>query len=144
MASGVYVDWLGDVLAGTISSDFDAAGRFKLALYDDTITPDFFALGAIYGAGQFAAGEVPNGGGYTTGGQTMTGVALTVAGGLLQIAVDDVVWAASTIPGARYALMYDTTNTRAVYLIDFGTTRSTAAADFPVRFADGLILTHTP
>ena len=66
-ASGMFTATIADLLTGTISNstfDLDAANNLKIALYDNSITPNFeaAAASAAYGAGVWAS----------TGGQTGT------------------------------------------------------------------------
>jgi hypothetical protein len=104
-ASGLYGITLRDQydtsqLAVNIDSD-----SFKLALVTDTHTPDF-------NAHDFFAdltNEIPNGSGYTTGGNVTTGESIAVAAGFLTIDFTDVAWTVSTFSGVRAGAWYDDT-----------------------------------
>lgn len=69
----------------------------------DTLTPDFDAHNFRDDA---EASEVPNGGGYTTGGETLTSTELTVASGIVTWDAADVSWTSSTISNAMAAVLY--------------------------------------
>lgn len=76
--------------------------------------------------------------GYTAGGETVTGKALTYDGPnlLLNVVCSTVTWSTVTIAAARYAVFYVDTGTAAtsplVSYMDFGVDRSAAATSFDV------------
>src|SRR5262249_4788055 len=55
-----------------------------------------------------SSGEVADGGGYTAGGQSLTGFSVALDGDIAVLDFDDAVWAAATIT-ARGALLYNAT-----------------------------------
>lgn len=86
--------------------------------------------------------EMPNSGGYTTGGESLTTKSFGLVTGTNrgQLFSDPVAWAGSTISGARYAIVAD--NEGASYatapilsVINFGEDKSTSASDFTVTAA---------
>ncbi len=88
----------------------------KLALYANTITPDFEAsvATAAFGAGAYASGEV-FGTGWATGGIALSAAAtgasstaptLTSTGGTVTYDMNDVAVAATTLTNARGCLLY--------------------------------------
>ena len=101
---------------------------FKIALYTSAAT--LSAATTAY----TATNEVASGGGYTTGGNTLTNVTPTLDGttGITDFA--DTTWTSSTIT-ARGALIYNSTNSnRAVAILDFGADKSSSSGDFTIVF----------
>lgn len=110
--------------------DFDNPGgnTFKIALYTSSAT-----LGASTTA-YSATNEVPNGSGYTTGGETLTSVSPTTSGTTAYVDFADVTWTSSTIT-ANGALIYNNTNAnRAVVTLAFGSDKSSSNGDFQIVF----------
>jgi hypothetical protein len=114
--------------------DFRNSGgdTFKIALYTSSAT-----LGASTTA-YSSTNEVASGGGYTTGGETLTRVNPTTSGTTAFTDFADVTWSASTIT-ARGALIYNTTPTHtytnpACAVLDFGSDKVSTSGDFTVVF----------
>ena len=74
----------------------------KLALVASTYTPDMDAH-TIWG--DVSANEVASGDGYTTGGETLTGVTLTRSGALVTFDAADITWSNLT-KTFRYGVLY--------------------------------------
>ena len=91
----------------------------------------------------FSATNEVSGTGYTAGGATLANVAVTQddSGDLAKVDCDDVTWSTSTITGARYAVIYDTTNTKSLICsIDFGGAQTVTAGTFTIEWnASGII-----
>lgn len=101
---------------------------YKIALYTNAAT-----LGASTTA-YSATNEVATGGGYTAGGQSLTGFTTALDGSVAYVDFDDSVWNPSTIT-ARGALIYNATRSnRAVAAFDFGADITSTAAAFTVVF----------
>lgn len=106
MAAGTFTlyDSVAELIAdGTIDLDTHA---FKMALLDSGYTPsqahDEWA--------DVSGDELANGSGYTTGGETLTGITWGQTSGVATFDSDPVVWNASGGPiAARYAVIYDDT-----------------------------------
>lgn len=92
-ASGMFTSTMSDLLVGTISNatfDLDAASAFKIALYDNSVTPNYEATSAAsqYGAGgTFVAtgsatgtAQVFQAGQWAQGGVVLAGTAVTRPG----------------------------------------------------------------
>lgn len=110
---------------------------FRLVLLTTSYLPDL-ERHEIYGD---VSGELEASGGYSVGGEVLTGLVADVdtsdpdpAAHFAYLAGDDVVWAALTPSTAfRYAVLYDTTDSnRLVMLIDFGTNQDPAGGEFRV------------
>ena len=84
--------------------------------------------------------EIATGGGYTAGGQALSGVAILTDLPNDRAALDanDVIWSASTITAARGAVIYKDTGTPAtsklITYIDFGTDKSSSGGDFTIAW----------
>jgi hypothetical protein len=119
-----------------------AAGAFKMALFQDSITPDASQSNPAYGSSPFNAGEV-SGTGYTAGGAALTSVVFEEhpsSAGTIRWDFDNVSWAASTIPNAKGCLIYVTAlSNRAVLLRTFGQEYSSQDGTFSVNLhTDGI------
>ena len=132
MASGLYGVTFLNGLKNDLALDLDdtTADRFKVMLVTSSYNPDF-------GAHDFKA-DVTNeitGTGYTAGGESLTSVTLTQAGGTITWDADDVTWTSSTLT-ARGAVVYDDslTNDPLICYIDFGADKSSSSGDFILSF----------
>jgi hypothetical protein len=100
-----------------------------------------FTSAATLGAGTTTysgstTGEVANGGGYTTGGNTLTVSQVPTDGGsgtTAFISFANTTWSAATIT-ARGALIYNSTDDTAVAVLDFGSDKISTAGDFTINF----------
>lgn len=107
----------------------EAADTYKIALYTSAAT-----LGAsttVY----TSTNEVANGSGYTTGGATLAGFAVTIDTNTAVLDfTTDPTWPTSTIT-ARGALIYNSTQAnKAVCVLDFGADVTSTADTFTVQF----------
>jgi hypothetical protein len=115
----------------------EAADTYKIALYTSAAT-----LSKATTA--YAATNEVTGTGYTAGGATLSGFAVTLSTDTAVLDFSDATWASSTIT-ARGALIYNSTQTnKAVAVLDFGADITSTAATFTVTFpaaaaATGLI-----
>lgn len=143
--SGLFVaSWINDKIgAHAINWDLET---HKCALVTNGSTPNFSAAAANakYGDAQFA--EVA-GSGYTSGGALLTGTAVAESpSSVIKFDAGDVSWAASTIAGARAALIYaDAIATPvadpALVLINFGADYSTNNGTFTIQWASTGVFT---
>ncbi|MFI6296867.1 hypothetical protein ACIBEJ_35120 [Nonomuraea sp. NPDC050790] len=120
--SGWYGDTLADALGTAqigIDLDLDTA---KLALYDNTITPDFNASNPAYST----SGEI-SGTGYTAAGAVVGTATLVAASGFLTWDGDNVSWTSSTLTGVRGGQIHADylSPKRLIIGIDFGTAYQT-------------------
>ena len=133
MASGIYDGFKADLMEGRV--DIGTGGdTIKVALLDSSHS--FVAGDDVWS--DISANEV-SGTAYVAGGATLAGQAVTEAT-TTKWDGTDVTWAASTIT-ARYAVLYDTTNTNSlIACIDFGEDKSSVGADFVIQWhANGII-----
>jgi len=100
---------------------------FKVALYTNnaTIGPDTTAYTTL---------EETSGGGYTAGGNTLTGVAVTRSQGVAYVDFGDTTWAAGTF-SARGALLYNSSKAnRAVAVCEVGEVKTVSSGTFQIQF----------
>lgn len=110
------------LFAGTHDMDTDT---FKMALYTSSATLD--ATTTAYSATDEVSGT-----GYTAGGATMSGAAISSSGTTAFVDFSDVTWATATIT-ARGALIYNSSKSNAaVAVLDFGADKTSTAGDFVV------------
>jgi hypothetical protein len=109
--------------------DFSVAGDvFKIALYTDSAS--FNAATEVY----TSVNEV-TGSGYVAGGKALVNIDPVALGTTGLADFEDAVWTASTIVGARGAMIYNSTNgNRAVAILDFGSDKTTTNSAFTVEF----------
>ena len=102
---------------------------FKIALYTSSAS-----LGSTTTA-YTATGEVANGSGYTTGGETLVvSTTPTSSGTTMLLSFSDVTWAGASFT-ARGALIYNSTNAnRSVAVLDFATDQTGTGNIFIIRF----------
>lgn len=118
------LSYLQEILEG-VHEDTDT---YKIALYTNAATLDKNTT-AYSGTD-----EVPNGSGYTTGGETLSGFAASIDGDAAKIVFDDVSWPAASFT-ARGALIYNSTKAnRAVCVKDFGSDKTVSGGTFTVDF----------
>jgi hypothetical protein len=148
-ASGLFTATWQDILDATqLAIDLSLTSH-KLALFSNSITPDFdaSAANAAYGAGQYASNEV-SGTGWAAGGIALSALAaggtsaapsLTVSSGSLVYDMTDASVATTTLTSARCALLYADAlaGNNAIVLINFGADYSTSAGTFGITWAAG-------
>jgi hypothetical protein len=101
-------------------------GTVKMALY--TANADLNANTLAY----TTAGEVPSTGGYSAGGQVMSGVTVSKSNGVACLSFDNVVWNPAAFT-ARGALIYNASlGNMAIAVLDFGADK-TATTSFTVQ-----------
>ncbi|GAA2861606.1 hypothetical protein GCM10020220_058480 [Nonomuraea rubra] len=133
--SGIFVNNIIAALGTTnLDIDLESETEIKVALFQNSITPDYNAstANAAYGAGAYASGEV-SGTGYTAGGLVLTTTTLTGSSGVMTFDSADPSWASSTITNARGALIYNNVlNPKSgVLLVDLVSDYSTSNGTFP-------------
>lgn len=136
-ASGLFVQTFVSVLGATqLAVDLSLTSN-KVALFTNSITPDFDASTALaaYGSGAFSANEV-SGAGYSAGGTAVSTPALTGSSGTMAFDLDDTTWAGATITNARCALLYAAAlaGKNAICLVNFGADYSTVAGAFTIQW----------
>ena len=113
-----------EVLGGIHDLDTDV---IKIALYTSAAT-----LGAATTA--YSATNEVSGTGYTAGGNTLTGAAISLDGTTAIVDFADTTWPAATIT-ARGALIYNSSKAnRAIAVLDFGSDKTSTNGDFSVQF----------
>ena len=98
----------------------------KIALYTSTATLD--ATTTVYTTSNEVVGT-----GYTAGGNTLAGNAISSSGTTAWITFSDSSWTTATIT-ARGALIYDSTRSNAaIAVLDFGSDKTSTAGTFTVQ-----------
>jgi hypothetical protein len=118
-------------LSGAQNFNTGTTKVYKIALYTSAAT-----LGASTTTYSGTSNEVASGGGYTTGGNTLSVSQVPTDGGSGTTAfIDfaDTTWSAATIT-ARGALIYNSTDDTAVAVLDFGSDKTSTAGDFTIIF----------
>jgi hypothetical protein len=119
------------LLSGAQDFNTGTTKVYKIALYTSAAT-----LGASTTDYSSTTNEVANGGGYTTGGNTLTVSQIPTDGGsgtTAFISFANTTWTAATIT-ARGALIYNSTDDTAVAVLDFGSDKISTAGDFTINF----------
>lgn len=136
-ASGLYLATWTDILDTTqLAVDLDAENH-KIALFTNSVTPNF-STDTAYGTSPYNAGE-SSGAGYTAGGQALTGTALSESPtGTMKWAADNMQWTSSTIT-AKGALIYANAlaGKNAIVLVNFGSDFSTVSGTLLVTWHSG-------
>ena len=132
MASGIYNCFKGDLMEKQVDIG-NAGDTIKVALYDNSHA--FSAADTVY----TATNELAATGGYTTGGATLAGQAVTTAA-TTKWDGTDTAWSAATFT-AYHAVVYDVTNTNSLICsIDFGAAKTVSSGIFTIQWnADGII-----
>jgi len=113
-----------EILGGIQDLDTDT---LKLALYTSSATMD--ATTTAYSTTNEVSGT-----GYTAGGATVAGAAITTSGTTAYVDFTDTTWASATIT-ARGALLYNSSKAnRAIAVLDFGADKISTAGDFTVQW----------
>ena len=118
---------------GLLNGDFDfgtgTTQVFKVALFTSSAT--LGAATTVYSA----TNEVPNGSGYTTGGQTLTVSAVpTSSGTTAYLDFSDVTWTSASITAAGALIYkYDGATNPAVAVLSFGGDKTSSAGDFTIQ-----------
>ncbi len=138
ITDGVFVATYVDALNNTIALNLSSATAFKLALFTNSLAPNFSQSGAAYGTSPLNTAEV-SGTGYTAGGVGLTGAVfeeLSGSPGTARWTFDSPVqWTSSTITNARGGLFYvPGISNRAVLLRTFGQDYSTQSGTLSVTF----------
>jgi hypothetical protein len=101
---------------------------FKIALYTSAASLD--ASTTVY----TTSNEVASGGGYTTGGNTLSGATVSLTGTTAFVDFSDTSWTTATIT-ARGALIYNSSKSnKAVAVLDFGSDKISTGGTFTIQF----------
>lgn len=136
-SSGLFVATLVDVLDTTqLAIDLDLETH-KVALFTDTITGANLVTDTAYGVGAWAANEVPNATGYTTGGNALTGTTYVSSGaGVTTFDATDTPWTTSTFSAVRGCLIYADAlaGNNAIIAITFGADYAVTSGTFTIQW----------
>ena len=135
MASGLFCVPMENNLEQTANFNIDfndtTADRFKCMLTTSSWTPDYSADSIKTDVSNEVSGA-----GYSAGGESLTSITFATATGTITWDAGDVERTASTITGARYAVIYDDTltNKPLICAIDFGGDFSTTSGTFKITW----------
>lgn len=134
IASGLYVITFRDALDDTNLAIDLGAEDMKVALFTNTVTPNFDSDTA-YGVSPYNANEV-SGTGYTSGGTALTTTTWTGSSGILTFDAADTSWTSSTITNARGALVYADAlaGNNAIVMVGLGADYSTQNGTFQITW----------
>jgi hypothetical protein len=137
MASGIYSVFKGELMVMDGSMDIDDGGdTINVALYDNSHA--FTASDTTYTTDNELATE----NGYTQGGETLTGQAVT-PGATTKWDADDVAWTSATFT-AYHAVIYDSTKSdELICSIDFGGAKTVSSGTFTISWNAAGIITLT-
>lgn len=133
-ASGLYVATFVDALDTTqLALDLDLETH-RLALFNNTITPNF-TTDTAYAVAPYNANEV-TGTNWATGGVLLTGTTLLGSSGAMVFDATDVSVASTTLASARCALIYADAlaGNNAICLVNFGADYSTTNGTFAITW----------
>jgi hypothetical protein len=135
-ASGWYVATMVDILDTTqLAIDLDLETH-KIALFSNTITPNF-STDTAYGVSPYNANEV-TGTNWAGGGVALTGTTVTDSpAGTLMWDATDVSVASTTLTGVRAGLIYADAlaGNNAILLVNFGADYATVNGTFGVQWS---------
>lgn len=132
-ASGLYVVTFVDVLDTTQLALDLGLETHKIALFNNSITPDF-TNDTAYGTAPYNANEV-YGTGWAQGGVAVTGTTITGAAGAVTFDATDVSASGTTLVDPRGGLIYaDALADQAIVLINFGADYPTTAGTFTITW----------
>ena len=141
-ASGLYFPTWRDILDTTqLAIDLDLETH-KIALFTNTITPNF-SSDTAYGVAPYNANEV-SGTGWAAGGVVLTTTIVDESPtGTLRWDADNVSETGTTLTNARFGLIYADAlaGNNAIVGINFGSDYSTVSGTMAINFASGGILT---
>jgi hypothetical protein len=150
--SGVFGALLEDTMENTTAIDMNA-DAFKVALFNNTTTPDEDAVSAAtayLGGVWTTANEVDDTTNWDAGGEPLVTPTFTRSAGVLTFDGEDTVQGGAncTLAAVFGALVYDDTITtpvadQGVCYNDFGGTQSVTSGDFTIQWAVGGIFTIT-
>lgn len=143
--SGFFSQSISDILGDVAAIDWDG-GTWNVALFPDTITPDFTVAAAAtaYDTGVWtAAAELDDGANWPTGGPALAGRSLTIespGAGQVKLDATDVSQTNTTLTDARGVLLYMGSLAAPVVdqgllAVDFGSLFSTVNGTFAITWA---------
>ena len=120
-----------ELLSGT--HNFASGGdSFKIALYVTTLGPAYTTSSTVYST----TNEVSSSGtGYTTGGNTLDGQAVSVPGSnTATVDFDNEVFSTVTLTSLGAAIYNSTNSSKLCLVIDFGGNKVATSGDFTIQF----------
>jgi hypothetical protein len=136
-SSGLFVATYVDVFDTTqLAIDLDLETH-KVALFTNSVTGADLVTDTAYGVGAWVSNEVPNGSGYTTGGNALTGTTyLSTGSGVTTWDATDTPWTTSTFSSVRGCLIYADAlaGNNAIIALTFGADYAVTAGTFTIQW----------
>jgi len=133
-ASGLFYPTFAAALNNTLALDLNLETH-KVALFDNTITPNF-DTDTVYGAGSYGTTPEVDGTGWAAGGVALVTTAISNSPtGTLMWDAENVSETSTDLTDARCALIYaDAATDEAIVLVDFTSDYSTVAGTFAITW----------
>lgn len=123
-----------EILTATHNFTAGTGNTFKIALMKATAAGAGTFGAATTNYSNLSTDEVSSGGGYTTGGNTLTSITPVASGTTAVCDFNDTTWSAATFTTCG-ALIYNTSSSnRACAVLSFGGDQTVSSGDFQIQF----------
>lgn len=125
-----------EILTATHNFTASTGNTFKIALMKATAsgTGTYGAATTNYSNLTGASDELPNGSGYTTGGNTLTSITPTSSGTTAICDFNDTTWSAATFTTCGALIYNSSSSNRACAVLSFGGDQTVSSGDFQIQF----------
>jgi len=131
MANIIPDSFKSELLKGTHNFAASGGNTFKIALYVTTLGPPYTTASTVYSTDN----EVSSSGtGYTTGGQALTNLGVSIASNTASVDFDNEVFASVTLTSLGAAIYNTSASNKLVLVIDFGGNKVATSGDFTIQF----------
>ncbi len=123
-----------EILTATHNFTAGTGNTFKIALMKATAagTGTFGAATTNYS--NLSTDEVASGGGYTTGGNTLTSITPVASGTTAVCDFNDTTWSAATFTTCGALIYNSSSSNRACAVLSFGGDQTVSSGDFQIQF----------
>ena len=131
MANIIPDSFKSELLKGTHNFAASGGNTFKIALYVTTLGPPYTTASTVYSTDN----EVSSSGtGYTTGGQALTNLGVSIASNTASVDFDNEVFASVTLTSLGAAIYNTSASNKLCLVIDFGGDKVATSGDFTIQF----------
>lgn len=125
-----------EILKATHDFTASTGDTFKIALAkaDASVTGTYDATTTNYSDLTGNSDELPNGSGYTTGGNSLTSVTPTSDSTTAVCDFDNTTWTSATFTTSGAIIYNSTASNEAVAVLDFGGDQQVSSGDFQIQF----------